>query len=169
MEYIVKDKLMFERVIGMEFLEPSEKSIFYNGNDPLDQACCTFLFVYMCVHIMSVCISHRRWGSLLQWRAVLWKWGHTADLWHFVFLCCRPWISEFCACSRAYIRTANGQYLLCTQYVAFAVLKGHVLKKPSHSLQIFRLIRNTLGRKNLVNKTLVDERFLIWNFLLSNW
>lgn len=25
---------MFERVIGMEFLEPSEKSIFYNGNDP---------------------------------------------------------------------------------------------------------------------------------------
>ncbi|XP_051813360.1 meckelin [Acanthochromis polyacanthus] len=30
MDYIVKDKLMFERVIGMEFLEPSEKSIFYN-------------------------------------------------------------------------------------------------------------------------------------------
>ncbi|KAJ4930861.1 hypothetical protein JOQ06_025164 [Pogonophryne albipinna] len=33
MDYIVRDKLMFERVIGMEFLEPSEKSIFYNGND----------------------------------------------------------------------------------------------------------------------------------------
>ncbi|XP_026172550.1 meckelin isoform X2 [Mastacembelus armatus] len=30
MDYIVKDKLMFERVIGMEFLEASEKSIFYN-------------------------------------------------------------------------------------------------------------------------------------------
>ena len=28
MDYIVRDKLMFERVIGMEFLEPSEKSIF---------------------------------------------------------------------------------------------------------------------------------------------
>lgn len=35
MDYIVKDKLMFERVVGMEFLEPSEKSIFYNGNDLL--------------------------------------------------------------------------------------------------------------------------------------
>nr|XP_020462774.1 meckelin isoform X1 [Monopterus albus] len=30
MDYIVKDKLMLERVIGMEFLEPTEKSIFYN-------------------------------------------------------------------------------------------------------------------------------------------
>lgn len=51
MDYIVKDKLMFERVIGMEFLEPSEKSIFYNGNDLLTQIGCTFLFVYrrMCV------------------------------------------------------------------------------------------------------------------------
>lgn len=54
MDYIVKDKLMFERVIGMEFLEPSEKSIFYNGNDPLVQTGCTFLFVClfirMCVY-----------------------------------------------------------------------------------------------------------------------
>ncbi|CAL8290844.1 unnamed protein product [Merluccius merluccius] len=30
MDYIVKDKLFFERVIGMEFLEPNDKSIFYN-------------------------------------------------------------------------------------------------------------------------------------------
>lgn len=56
MEYIVKDKLTFERVIGMEFLEPSEKSIFYNGNDPLDQTFCTFfLFVYSCV-LTYVCL-----------------------------------------------------------------------------------------------------------------
>lgn len=40
MDYIVKDKLMLERVIGMEFLEPIEKSIFYNGNDL--QRCCMF-------------------------------------------------------------------------------------------------------------------------------
>lgn len=33
MDYIVKDKLMLERVIGMEFLEPIEKSIFYSGTD----------------------------------------------------------------------------------------------------------------------------------------
>lgn len=31
MDYIVKDKLFFERVIGMEFIEPLDKSIFYNG------------------------------------------------------------------------------------------------------------------------------------------
>ncbi|KAG7245557.1 hypothetical protein CRUP_015939, partial [Coryphaenoides rupestris] len=30
MDYVVKDKLLFERVIGMEFLEPNDKSIFYN-------------------------------------------------------------------------------------------------------------------------------------------
>uniref|UniRef100_A0A8C7CJ35 Transmembrane protein 67 n=1 Tax=Oncorhynchus kisutch TaxID=8019 RepID=A0A8C7CJ35_ONCKI len=30
MEYVVRDKLFFERVIGMEFLEPMDKSIFYN-------------------------------------------------------------------------------------------------------------------------------------------
>ncbi|KAK7881077.1 hypothetical protein WMY93_032327 [Mugilogobius chulae] len=30
LDYIVRDKLMLERVIGMEFLEPNDKSIFYN-------------------------------------------------------------------------------------------------------------------------------------------
>ncbi|KAG7470031.1 hypothetical protein MATL_G00135210 [Megalops atlanticus] len=30
MDYIVKDKLLFERVIGMEFIEPMDKSLFYN-------------------------------------------------------------------------------------------------------------------------------------------
>ncbi|NXS10081.1 MKS3 protein, partial [Neodrepanis coruscans] len=29
-DYIVKDKLMLERILGMEFMEPIEKSIFYN-------------------------------------------------------------------------------------------------------------------------------------------
>lgn len=36
MDYIVKDKLTLERVIGMEFLEPIDKSIFYNGNSLVD-------------------------------------------------------------------------------------------------------------------------------------
>ncbi|KTF91569.1 hypothetical protein cypCar_00033752, partial [Cyprinus carpio] len=30
MDYIVKDKLLFERLVGMEFIEPLDKSIFYN-------------------------------------------------------------------------------------------------------------------------------------------
>lgn len=42
----------------------------------------------------------------------------------------------------------------------------HMNWKSFHSLQILRLFRNTLGRKNLVSKTMVDERFLIWNHLL---
>ncbi|XP_060756170.1 meckelin isoform X1 [Neoarius graeffei] len=32
MDYIVKDKLFFERIIGMEFIEPLDKSIFYNDD-----------------------------------------------------------------------------------------------------------------------------------------
>lgn len=30
MDYIVKDKLLLERILGMEFMEPIDKSIFYN-------------------------------------------------------------------------------------------------------------------------------------------
>uniref|UniRef100_A0A8B9IZV2 Transmembrane protein 67 n=1 Tax=Amazona collaria TaxID=241587 RepID=A0A8B9IZV2_9PSIT len=30
MDYIVKDKLLFERILGMEFMEPIEKSLFYS-------------------------------------------------------------------------------------------------------------------------------------------
>ncbi|CAM9287044.1 unnamed protein product [Bubo scandiacus] len=30
MDYIVKDKLLLERILGMEFMEPIEKSLFYN-------------------------------------------------------------------------------------------------------------------------------------------
>ncbi|XP_053251610.1 meckelin isoform X2 [Podarcis raffonei] len=30
MDYIVKDKLLLEKILGMEFMEPMEKSIFYN-------------------------------------------------------------------------------------------------------------------------------------------
>ncbi|XP_040596998.1 meckelin isoform X2 [Mesocricetus auratus] len=30
MDYFIKDKLLLERVLGMEFMEPMEKSIFYN-------------------------------------------------------------------------------------------------------------------------------------------
>ena len=45
MDYIVKDKLFLERVIGMELLEPNEKSIFYNGKDVL---CVSSFVSYVC-------------------------------------------------------------------------------------------------------------------------
>lgn len=32
MDYFIKDKLLLERVLGMEFMEPMERSIFYNGD-----------------------------------------------------------------------------------------------------------------------------------------
>lgn len=53
MDYIVKDKLMFESVIGMEFLEPTEKSIFYNG-DGLGQS--TFQFVCLHLRVCTWCL-----------------------------------------------------------------------------------------------------------------
>lgn len=55
MDYIVKDKLMFERVIGMEFLEPSDKSIFYNGIDLWPRHTVHFcLCMFVCVN--NVCL-----------------------------------------------------------------------------------------------------------------
>lgn len=32
MDYFIKDKLLLERILGMEFMEPMERSIFYNGD-----------------------------------------------------------------------------------------------------------------------------------------
>lgn len=31
MDYFIKDKLLLEKILGIEFMEPMEKSIFYNG------------------------------------------------------------------------------------------------------------------------------------------
>uniref|UniRef100_A0A8D3BTB8 Transmembrane protein 67 n=1 Tax=Scophthalmus maximus TaxID=52904 RepID=A0A8D3BTB8_SCOMX len=104
MDYIVKDKLMFERVIGMEFLEPSEKSIFYN-----DEA-----------HSFSDVLFYGNEATLLIFDTLF-----------------------FCVVD------------LGSQSFVLAAVLTYVQQ------MIFRLIRNFFGRKNLVNKTLVDERFLI--------
>lgn len=104
MDYIVKDKLMFERVIGMEFLEPSEKSIFYN-----DEA-----------HSFSDLLFYGNEATLLIFDTLF-----------------------FCVVD------------LGSQSFVLAAVLTYVQQ------MIFRLIRNTLGRRNLVNKTLVDKRFLI--------
>lgn len=102
MEYIVKDKQLFETLLGVE---PGDKSIFYNGTDTM---VCVWSFI-----VYSRCIllwlSHYRWGFLFHKCAVLWKRGHAADLWHVVFLCRWPRCSEFCAGSCAHIRRANGK------------------------------------------------------------
>uniref|UniRef100_A0A3Q3W6K8 Uncharacterized protein n=1 Tax=Mola mola TaxID=94237 RepID=A0A3Q3W6K8_MOLML len=103
MEYIVKDKLMFERVIGMEFLEPTDKSIFYNE-----------------AHSFSDVLFYGNEATLLIFETLFFS---VVDLG-----------------SQSFVLAAVLTYV---------------------QQMIFRLIRNTLGRKNLVNKTLVDERFLI--------
>lgn len=87
MDYIVKDKLMLERVIGMEFLEPSEKSIFYNGTDL--QSCCMFApmpHAYVkCLHFpwqtrltrsatCSFTEMRPRFWSLTHCSSALWTW-----------------------------------------------------------------------------------------------
>ncbi|CAK6960646.1 meckelin [Scomber scombrus] len=104
MDYIVKDKLMFERVIGMEFLEPSDKSIFYN-----DEA-----------HSFSDVLFYGNEATLLIFDTLF-----------------------FCVVD------------LGSQSFVLAAVLTYIQQ------MIFRMIRITLGRKNLVKKTLVDERFLI--------
>ncbi|XP_029360463.1 meckelin [Echeneis naucrates] len=104
MDYIVKDKLVFERVIGMEFLEPNEKSIFYN-----DEA-----------HSFSDVLFYGNEATLLIFDTLF-----------------------FCVVD------------LASQSFVLAAVLTYIQQ------MLFRLIRNFLGRKNLIGKTLVDERFLI--------
>ncbi|CAG6015490.1 unnamed protein product [Menidia menidia] len=104
MDYIVKDKLTLERVIGMEFLEASEKTIFYN-----DEA-----------HSFSDVLFYGNEATLLIFDTLF-----------------------FCVVD------------LGSQSFVLAAVLTYVQQ------MIFGFIRNTLGRKNLANKTLVDQRFLI--------
>lgn len=168
MDYIVKDKLMFERVIGMEFLEPNEKSIFYNGNDPdrLDISVCVY------THSMSVCVWCRfsfltadeahSFSDLLYY-------GNEATLLIFdtLFFCVVDLGSQnfVLASVLTYVQQMVSIWCVYSVLPVTVLTRACIKKKKSHSLQIFRLIRNTLGRKNLVNKTLVDERFLIWKYV----
>uniref|UniRef100_A0AAR2LF12 Transmembrane protein 67 n=1 Tax=Pygocentrus nattereri TaxID=42514 RepID=A0AAR2LF12_PYGNA len=104
MDYIVKDKLLFERLIGMEFIEPMDKSIFYNDDS---YAFADVLF-----------------------------YGNESTLLIFDTL-------FFCVVD------------LGSQNFVLAAVLTYLQQL------IFRLIRNGLGRRNLVIKTLVDKRFLI--------
>ncbi|XP_028326363.1 meckelin isoform X2 [Gouania willdenowi] len=104
MDYIVKDKLMFERVMGMEFLEPSEKSIFYN-----DEA-----------HSFTDLLFYGNEATLLIFDTLF-----------------------FCVVD------------LGSQSFVLAAVLTYIQQT------IFGFLRSILGRRNLVNKTLVDKRFLI--------
>ncbi|XP_038146935.1 meckelin isoform X1 [Cyprinodon tularosa] len=104
MDYMVKEKLTLERVIGMEFMEPSDKSYFYN-----DQA-----------HSFSNVLFYGNEATLLIFDTLF-----------------------FCVVD------------LGSQNFVLAAVLTYVQQ------MIFRFIRNTLGRRNLANKTLVDQRFLI--------
>uniref|UniRef100_A0A667XCU8 Transmembrane protein 67 n=1 Tax=Myripristis murdjan TaxID=586833 RepID=A0A667XCU8_9TELE len=103
-DYIVKDKLLFERVIGMEFLEPGEKSIFYN-----DEA-----------HSFSDVLFYGNEATLLIFDTLF-----------------------FCVVD------------LGAQSFVLAAVLTYIQQ------MVFRLIRNSFGRRNLASKTLVDQRFLI--------
>ncbi|KAG9283614.1 meckelin [Astyanax mexicanus] len=103
MDYIVKDKLLFERLIGMEFIEPMDKSIFYNDDS----------------YSFSDVLFYGNESTLLVFDTLF-----------------------FCVVdigSQSFVLASVLTYL---------------------QQMIFRVIRNVLGRRNLVTKTLVDRRFL---------
>ncbi|XP_045064306.1 meckelin-like isoform X3 [Coregonus clupeaformis] len=104
MEYVVRDKLFFESVIGMEFMEPMDKSIFYNDES----------------HSFSDVLFYGNEATLL--------------IFDTLFFC---------------VVDLGAQSFILAAVLTYA------------QQMIFRLIRNGIGRRNLANKTLVDQRFLI--------
>ncbi|XP_020828549.1 meckelin [Phascolarctos cinereus] len=104
MDYFVKDKLLLERILGMEFIEPVEKSIFYND-------------------------ENYSFSKVLYY-------GNEATILLFDIL----FFSVVDLASQDFVLAAFLTYL---------------------QQEIFRFIRNTIGRKNLATKTLMDQRFLI--------
>ncbi|XP_043835009.1 meckelin isoform X2 [Dromiciops gliroides] len=104
MDYFVKDKLLLELILGMEFMEPVEKSIFYND-------------------------ENYSFSNVLYY-------GNEATIFIFDIL----FFSVVDLASQDFVLAAVLTYL---------------------QQEVFRFIRNTVGRRNLASKTLVDQRFLI--------
>ncbi|XP_046906171.1 meckelin [Hypomesus transpacificus] len=104
MDYVVKDKLLLEKVIGMEFMEPIDKSIFYNDES----------------HSFSDMLFYGNEATLL--------------IFDTLFFCVVDLGAQ--SFTLAAVLTYLQQMIIC-------------------------LIRNAFGRRNLANKTLVDQRFLI--------
>ncbi|KPP60114.1 meckelin-like [Scleropages formosus] len=104
LDYIVKDKLAFERLVGMEFMEAIDRSIFYNDES----------------HSFSDVLYYGNEATLLIFDTLF-----------------------FCIVD------------LCSQNFVLAAVLTYLQQ------QVFQLIRNIFGRRNLASKTLVDKRFLI--------
>lgn len=63
MDYIIKDKLLLERLLGMEFMEPMEKSIFYNGIANVDFRC----LIYEGTGILAIYFNMQYFFCLAQY------------------------------------------------------------------------------------------------------
>lgn len=85
MDYIVKDKLLFERLIGMEFIEPLDKSIFYNGKNTailikslvfwvIEWKCFLFIFSQMI-------LTHSPMSSFMVMRLCCWSLTPSFSVW----------------------------------------------------------------------------------------
>ncbi|XP_010617930.1 meckelin isoform X2 [Fukomys damarensis] len=57
MDYIIKDKLLLERILGMEFMEPMEKSIFYNAVCCIMEMKPLFLFSTCCSSVLWIWLA----------------------------------------------------------------------------------------------------------------
>ncbi|KAM4704943.1 meckelin [Rhinophrynus dorsalis] len=104
MDYYVKDKILLERILTMEFMEPLEKSIFYKDEN----------------HSFSDVLFYGNESTLLIFDTLFFS---IVDI-----------------TSQNFVLAAILTYL---------------------QQELFRLIRRSVGQKNLASKTLIDERFLI--------
>ncbi|KAE8599242.1 hypothetical protein XENTR_v10017114 [Xenopus tropicalis] len=103
-DYFVKDKMFLERLLSMEFMEPMDKSIFYNDEN----------------HSFTDVLFYGNESTLL--------------IFDTLFFCVVDVASQ--------------------NFVLAAILT--FLQQ-----ELFRLLCNAVGKKNLASKTQIDERFLI--------
>ncbi|XP_072101178.1 meckelin [Mobula birostris] len=104
MDYIVQDKLLLERLIGMELHEPLDKTIFYNDEN----------------YSFTDVLYYGNEGTLL--------------IFDTLFFC---------------IVDLAAQNFILASFLTYIQQK------------VFQFIRNAMGRKNLAEKALIDERFLL--------
>lgn len=88
MDYIVKDKLLFERLIGMEFIEPLDKSIFYNGKNTVMIICAhnkfqplVFWVNFFVFIFLQMIPTHSLMSSFMVMRLCCWSLTHSFSVW----------------------------------------------------------------------------------------
>lgn len=108
----------------------------------------------------------RPFWSLTRSSSVWWTWAVRTSSWLLLSpTCSRWWVHS------VYIQPGSHCLNLsalsdCSLVLFFSVRLMEYIWSGDELLfsQIFRLIRDTVGRRNLAAKTLVDKRFLIWWF-----